>query len=120
MVDLRPPAAAGASADAAAAGLGPAPGESATARGCLVQEGVSEELDGKRHLYDGLPDLLTQVAQGEAQRVPPGLIVWRTPLVEPTMSVVYLPKARRTGGSNARERRTTHAHACDAAALLMG
>lgn len=27
-------------------------------------------------------------------RVPPELVVWRTPLEEPTMSVVYLPKAR--------------------------
>lgn len=95
IVDLRPPHS-GAAAAAAAGGLGPAaPGESATAHHCLVAQGVSEELDDKRHLYDGLPDLLSEVAAQEAERIPPQLAAWRSPLVEPSISIVYLPKARR-------------------------
>jgi hypothetical protein len=55
----------------------------------LVKPGVCKELDDMRHLYHGLPDLLTRVQRIESARIPR---VLQGRGVEDRMSVVYLPK----------------------------
>lgn len=60
--------------------------DAADTGGKLVQDGLSEELDEKRRLFNELDEFLTEVAHAELRRIPPAL---ESKAANLTLGVVY-------------------------------
>ena len=59
--------------------------------GFIISHGVCEELDNLKHLYHGLPDLLTKVVESEMDRIPRA---FKHGLSNQQWSLMYLPQVR--------------------------
>ena len=57
--------------------------------GFLIAHGVCEELDNLKHLYHGLPDLLTKVVEAEMERIPRA---FRHGLSAQQWALMYMPQ----------------------------
>lgn len=57
--------------------------------GFLIAHGVCEELDSLKHMYHGLPDLLTRVVESELNRIPRA---FKHGLSSQQWSLMYMPQ----------------------------